>query len=171
MCLIIGLLWGVSFIKVNIKGKKSIKKGFTLIELLIAASIIGIIVSSNALMLSKYMKIHRQEITKSRESFYVNEAFLIIEYEIISAKYVSVQNNTIKLKGYDRDGYDYIRMDKDPDIIIAYDSSHSNNILKNIKNFKVQQDNQLLYIFIETKEGNVYKRCLGLERVKIKDTF
>jgi len=161
----------VNFIKENIKDKKFIKKGFTLIELLIAVSMVGIIVSSNVLMLCKYMRIHRQEIIQSRESFYVNEAFMIIQYEVNSAKYVSVENNTIKLKSYDRSGYDYIRMDDDPDIVISYDSSHSNNILKNIKDFKVQQNNQLLYIAIETKEGNIYKRCLGLERVKVKDTL
>lgn len=161
----------MSFIKVNTKDKKYTKKGFALIELLIAASIVGIIVSSQILILAKYMRIHRQEIIRSRESFYINEAFMIMEYEIKSAKYVSVENNKIKLKSYNRTGYDYIRMDKDPDIIISYDSSHTNNILKNIKDFKVKQDGQLLYIFIETKEGNVYKRCLGLERVKIKDTF
>lgn len=161
----------MNFIKENIKGEKFIKKGFTIIELLLAASIAGIIVSSQILILCKYMKIHRQEIIQSRESFYVNEAFMIIEHEVNSAKYASVENNSIKLKSYSRSGYDYIRIDTDSDIIISYDYSHTNNILKNIKSFKVQQDNQLLYILIETKEGNIYKRCLGLERVKIKDTL
>lgn len=162
----------MSFIKENIKNKKFIKKGFTLIELLVAASIVGIIVSSQILIFCKYMKIHREEIIQSKESFYVNEAFMIIEYQVTTAKYVSVENNIITLKSYERPGYDYIRMDKDPDIIISYNSmysSNTNNILKSIKEFKVQQENQLLYISIETKDGNVYKRCLGLERVKIKD--
>lgn len=164
----------MSFIKVNIKNKKIIKKGFTLIEVLVAASIVGIIVSSQILILCKYMKIHRQEIIQSRESFYVNEAFMIIEYQVNTAKYVSVKNNTITLKSYERPGYDYIRMDKDPDVIISYNSMYSsstNNILKSIKDFKVQQEDQLLYISIETKDGNVYKRCLGLEKIKIKDTL
>lgn len=161
----------MNFIRENTKGKRFIKKGFTLIELLITASIVGIIVSSNIIILCKYMRIHRQEIIRSRESFYVNEAFMIIEHEVNSAKYVSVENNSIKLKSYIRPGYDYIRMDRDPDIIISYDSTHTNNILKNIKDFKVKQDNQLLHIVIETKEGNVYKKCLGLDRVKVKDTL
>jgi prepilin-type N-terminal cleavage/methylation domain len=161
----------VNFIKVSIKDDKFIKKGFTLIELLLAVSIAGIIISSQVLIICKYLRIHRQEIIHSRESFYVNEAFMIIEHEVNSAKYASVENNAIKLKSYSRSGYDYIRIDRDQDIIISYDYSHSNNILKNIKDFKVQQDNQLLYIYVETKEGNIYRRCLGLERVKIKDTL
>lgn len=164
----------MSFIKENTKNKKIVKKGFTLIELLVAASIVGIIVSSQILILCKYMKIHRYEIMQSRESFYVNQAFMIIEYQVNTAKYVSVKNNIITLKSYERPAYDYIRMDKDPDIIISYNSmysSNTNNILKSIKDFKVQQEDQLLYISIETKDGNVYKRCLGLERVKIKDTL
>lgn len=162
------------FIKGNTKNKRVIKKGFTLIELLIAASIVGIIISSQILILFKYMKIHRQEINQSRESFYVNEALMIIENQINTAKYVTVEDNMIKLKSYDRVSYDYIKIDRDPDIVISYDSkysSHTNNILKDIKDFKVQQSNQLIYISIETKKGNVYKRCLGLERIKIKDTL
>lgn len=161
----------MNFIKGNIKDNKFIKKGFTLIELLLAALIACLIISSQVLIICKYLKIHRQEIIQSRESFYVNEAFMIIEHEVNSAKYTSVENNKIKLKSYNRSGYDYIRIDMDQDIIISYDYSHTNNILKNIKDFKVEQDNQLLYIFIETKEGNIYKRCLGLERVKVKDTL
>ncbi|KZL94204.1 competence type IV pilus minor pilin ComGF [Clostridium magnum] len=161
----------MNFIKGNIKDNKFTKKGFTLIELLLAASIAGLIISSQVLIICKYLKIHRQEIIQSRESFYVNEAFIIIEHEVNSAKYTTVENNKIKLKSYNRSGYDYIRIDMDQDIIISYDYSHTNNILKNIKDFKVEQENQLLYIFIETKEGNIYKRCLGLERVKVKDTL
>lgn len=163
----------MNFIKENIKSKKNRKKGFTLIELMISSSLIGIVICSQIIVLCKYMRIHKQEINKSRESFYVNEAFMIIEHQISIAKYIKVENDVIILKSYDRARYDYIRKDKDPDIIISYDSmysSNTNNILKNIKDFKVKQDDQLLYITIETKKGNIYRRCLGSERVQKKDT-
>lgn len=175
MSLIVQKLWRVSFIRGNIKDKRFRKKGFTLIELLIALSIVGIIISSQILILFKYMKTHRQEINQSRDSFYVNEAFMIIENQISSAKYVSVENNIITLKSYERSGYDYIRKygSSNTKIVISdglVHSSYSNNILEDIKDFKAEQVNQLIYISIETKEGNKYKRCLGLERIKIKDT-
>lgn len=162
----------MNFIRGIIKDKKLRKKGFTLIELLISISIVGIIISSQVLVFCKYMKIQKREIIQSREIFYMDQALMIIENQVNSAKYINVQDNMIRLKSYDRSGYDYIRKDRDNDIIISYDSmysSHTNNILKDIKDFKVEQDNQLVYISIETKEGNVYKRCLGLERIKVKD--
>ena len=158
-----------------------------LIELLIAASLAGIIISAQGLMLYKYIKIHQTETSKSRESFYVNEAFMIIEQQIKSAKCVSAKDNIIILKSYEKDKehkedkviydkpkYNYIKQNghSSLDIVITdslVNSSYNNKILKDIKKFKVEQDNQLLYISIETKKGIVYKRCLGVERVEIKD--
>jgi prepilin-type N-terminal cleavage/methylation domain-containing protein len=161
----------VNFIKDDIKDKKR-KKGFTLIELLISMFIVGIISSLLVLMLCRWIKIQKCEMIQSREEFYMNQAQMIIENQINIAKYVDVANNMLRLKSYDRPGYDYIRKNKDNDIIISYDSMdslHKNYILKDIKEFKVEQNNQLVYMYIQTKEGNVYKRCFGLERTKVKD--
>lgn len=55
------------------------------------------------------MKLHREEINYSRESFYVSEAFTIIENEIKIAKYIDIKDNMIILRRYDNAGYDYIR--------------------------------------------------------------
>lgn len=136
------------------------------------SALIGIITSAQVIIISKYMKIHRIEIKESRESFYVNEAFLIIESQINSAKYTKINNNKIALKRYDETGFDYIRKDKDSDIIISYGSIYSsatNNILKNVKEFNVEDKGDLVYITIEIKRGIIYKRCLGLERKRVKE--
>ncbi|AYD40609.1 prepilin-type N-terminal cleavage/methylation domain-containing protein [Clostridium fermenticellae] len=157
------------FIKVNIRAKK---RGFTLIELLMVTSLIGIITSAGVLCIFRYMKIYRQQINLSKENFYVDEAFLIIENEINYSQYVDVNDNCIMVRNADKNRNDYIRKDRDGDIIISYNSKYdftNNNILKNIKDFKAEQSDRVLYLTIETKRGNIYKRCLGLERVKEKD--
>lgn len=164
-------LWSVKFIRENIKGRKSIKKGFTLIELIIVTALIGIIASTQVMIISKYMRVHREEINESREYFYVNEAFMIIENQINNSKYVEICSNKITIKRYDGKGYDYIRKDQDSDIIISYGAVYSpttNNILKNVKEFKAEEKGRVAYITIETRKGKVYKRCLGLEREKAK---
>ncbi|MBV7275046.1 prepilin-type N-terminal cleavage/methylation domain-containing protein [Clostridiaceae bacterium UIB06] len=161
----------MNFIRGNIIGRKINKKGFTLIELMIVSALIGVITSAQIIIISKYMKMHRTEIIESREAFYVNEAFIIIEAQISSAKYVKIDNNQIVLKRYYGVEHDYIREDKDSDIIISYGavySSTTNNILKRVKDFKVEGKGDLAYITIETKRGKVYKRCLALERKRVR---
>lgn len=168
-------LWSVSFIKENIKGKKFVKRGFTLIEIIIVAALVGIITCTQIIIVSRYMRNFKEEINEAKESFYIDEAFMIIEHQINDAKSVGIKENRIILKRYDGNGYDYIRSDKDSDIIISYGSiysSNTNNILKGTKNFKVEKNGKVVYITIETKRGNVYKRCLGLEREEAeKDTY
>ncbi|WPC40928.1 type II secretion system protein [Clostridium sp. JS66] len=155
-------------IRENIKNKIYVKKGFTLIELMLVVSIIGMITSVQAVVMCRYMKIYRQEINSSRESFYINEAFSFIQYQINDAKYVKIKNNNvIVIRRKKGGGFNYIRTDRDSDIIVSYYSEHystTNNILKNVKNFKVEKDRKVLYVSIETKKGNVYKRCFPLER-------
>ncbi len=166
----------MSFLKESIKSRSHRKKGFTLIELILVAGIIGIITSIQVVIMCRYMKIHRQEINSSRESFYVNEAFMVIQQQIEDAKYITVKDNKIFIRRCDKkdsdiDKYDYIREDKDSDIIISYGSMYSattNNILKDIKYFKLKKDRQVLNICIETKKGNVYRRCFILEKEKIE---
>lgn len=158
-------------IKANIRDKSKTKKGFILVETILIVSLVGVLVSMEIIALSRYMKTHILEIRESRESFYVNEAMSLIEHQVNDAEYVDVSENRIKLKRFKGVGYDYIRKDKQSDIIISYGSVYSsttNNILKNTSDFKVERIGQVLYISIEMEEGKVYRRCLGLERVKVK---
>ncbi|AKN34011.1 hypothetical protein Ccar_25525 [Clostridium carboxidivorans P7] len=155
-------------IKENIKNKIYVKKGFTLIELMLVVSIIGIITSVQAVVMLKYMKIHRQEINSIREAFYINEAFTIIQHEIDNEGYVKIKNNNvIVITRKNGGGFNYIRTNRNSDIIVSYYSEYystTNNILKNVKNFKVEKDRHVLYVSIETKKGNVYRRCFPLKR-------
>lgn len=162
----------MSFIKAHIRDKFFIKKGFTLIETLLALSLIGSVTVTQISIIYKYTKIHREQINNSRESFYINEGFMIIEHEISSAKYVEIKDNRIILRRYDSNNFDYIRVDKDFDIIVSYGSVYSsttNNILKGVKSFKAEGIDQVVYITVETKGGDIYKRCLPLERKKVEE--
>ncbi|WP_190285337.1 type II secretion system protein [Clostridium sp. JN-1] len=159
----------MKFIKESIKNKK---RGFTLIELLLVMSLIGMITSAGVICIFKYMRVYRQQINLSKEKFYVDEAFLIIEDEINYSQYAEVKDNCIMVRNSEKSRNDYIRKDKDGDLIISYDYKYyfaTNNILKGIKDFKARQSDKLVYVTIETKRGNTYKRCFGLERVKAKD--
>lgn len=159
----------MNFIREIIKNKAYTKKGFTLIELMLVVTIIGMITSIQVIIMYKYAKIYRQEIILSREAFYVDEAFYMIKQQIDDAKYISVKENKIAIIRSDKNETDYIRKDKDSDIILSYGnmySSTTDNILKSIKDFKVEKEKRILYISIETKKGNIYKRCFVIEREK-----
>lgn len=161
----------MNFIKESMKGRRCIKKGFTLIEIMLVSAIIAIITSIQVVIMCKYMKIYRQEISSSREAFYINEAFNMIKQQIDDGRYISVKDNKISIRRSDKEETDYIRKDRDSDIIMSYGnmySSSTDNILKSIKDFKVEKDKKVLYISIETKKGNVYKRCFAIEREKIE---
>lgn len=159
------------FIKETIKGKLDIKKGFTIIEMLMVITLIIVITTTQVIVISKYMKLHREEINYSRENFYVNEAFIIIEYQVKAAKYIDIKNNMIILRRYDDKGYDYIKKDRSYNIVISYGSSNSstvNNVLKNVNEFYVERQGRMFYISIITKKGNLYRRCFAMEREKLK---
>ena len=67
-----------------IKNKMKCRKGFTIIEMLLVVALVASITIVQIRVISKYMKLHREEIDYSRELFYVNEAFIIISFTIIS---------------------------------------------------------------------------------------
>ena len=159
------------FIKEIIKSKLDVKKGFTIIEMLMVIALITAITTTQIIVISKYMRLHREEINYSKDNFYVNEAFIIIEYQIKAAKYIDIKNNMIILRRYDDKGYDYIKKDRNSSIIISYGSSDSstvNNVLKNVKDFHVERQGKVFYISISTEKGNLYRKCFAMEREKLK---
>ncbi|MHC6179433.1 pilus assembly FimT family protein [Clostridium sp. JNZ X4-2] len=162
----------VNFIREIIKSEIGLKKGFTIIEMLIVVSLVASITTIQIEVMAKYMKLHKEEISYSREWFYVDEAFMIIEHQVKSAKYIDIKDNMIILKRYDNSGYDYIKKYRNTDIVISYGSISSptlNNVLKGIKDFKVQKYGRVFYISISTEKGNVYKRCFVIERKKLRE--
>ncbi|MFL0196880.1 competence type IV pilus minor pilin ComGF [Clostridium sp. WILCCON 0269] len=161
----------MSFIRETIKSKIESKKGFTIIEILLVISLVFIIVTLQVTVISKYMKLHRKEINYSRECFYINEAFMIIENEIKNAKCIDIENNMIILKRYDNKGYDYIKKNRGSAVVVSYgaiDSPTVNNVLKGVKEFQVEKHKKVFYVSINMEKGNFYTKCFAIEREKLR---
>lgn len=138
------------------------KKGFTLIELIISLALIGTIslIGIKSLVLNN--KLYYLEVNKDLEEFYINEAFIFIEYKISKStsvektskygrsmiKLISGRQSFIELYG--------------STLIIAYDTEYPtnyNNIMYSIKGFDVEEKGNVIYIKIIDKYGDEYERC------------
>jgi len=147
------------------------KKGFALIELIIAVALTGALVCTELTAVTKYLKIYKEDVEVSRDSFYVNEAFAFLDYIVDEALYVEVQDNIIKLEKRDGTGSDWIRRDSEGDVIISYGSCYSlntNNIIKNVKSFEAKEVGRIIFISVITKKEKIYNKCIYLNTEKAK---
>jgi prepilin-type N-terminal cleavage/methylation domain-containing protein len=139
------------------------KKGFTLIEVAVAAALVGILLSAQGTVISRYMRSYLSCVAESSESFYAEEAFFYLCYITDHASCVDADNGIIELVRRDGTGSDWIRLDRDGDLVISYGSCFSgttNNIMKKLESFEVEQKGLLLFITLNTQEGNEYKKCI-----------
>lgn len=147
------------------------KKGFTLIEVMVAGALFGILITFQVVSLSKYMKAYNISITENRESVNALEAFAFIEYIVQQAVYVEAGYGVIELERRDGTGSDWIILDVDGDLLISYGScfsGNSNNIMKGIKEFQVDQKELNLFITIVTIKENEYKECIMLNTKRVE---
>ncbi|OFI07579.1 hypothetical protein CLOACE_01830 [Clostridium acetireducens DSM 10703] len=143
------------------------KKGITIIELLITIGISSMLLIMIMLIFSKTINNYSINMNYRKENFYINEAFIFIESKIEFYQDVEIVNNKIKLIKKDNETSDWIRMTKNGNIIISYDrcsSINSNNIVKNIEEFKVSKKENIMYISIKSKKGILYERCFGIKK-------
>ncbi|WP_081957252.1 type II secretion system protein [Clostridium sp. HMP27] len=140
------------------------KRGFTLIELIISLALIGTISLIGIKSLVLNSKLYYLEVNKDLEEFYINEAFIFIEYKI--SKSTSVEKTSkygrsmIKLIS---DRQSFIEL-YGSTLIIAYDTEYPtnyNNIMYSIKGFDVDEKGNVIYIKIIDKYGDEYERCFG----------
>ncbi|MBE6067890.1 MAG: prepilin-type N-terminal cleavage/methylation domain-containing protein [Clostridium lundense] len=146
------------------------KRGFTLIELIISLALIGTIslIGIKSLVLNN--KVYYLEVNKDLEEFYINEAFIFIEYKISKStsvektskygrsmiKLISGRQSFIELYG--------------STLIIAYDTEYPtnyNNIMYSIKGFDVEEKGNVIYIKIIDKYGDEYERCFGKKGTEV----
>lgn len=147
------------------------KKGFALIELIIALALTGALVCTELTVVTRYMKVFKDNTEESRDSFYVNEAFAFLEYIVDEAVYVEVKDNIIKLERRDGTGFDWVRTDEQGDLLISYGScyfSNTNNIMKNVKSFEAKEVGRIIFISITTKKEKVYNKCIYINTEKAK---
>jgi prepilin-type N-terminal cleavage/methylation domain-containing protein len=145
------------------------KKGFTLIEVAVASALVGILISAQGAAISRYMMSYNRCVAESSEAFYAEEALFYLCYITENAACVDAANGIIELVRRDGTGSDWIRLDRDGDLVISYGSCLSgttNNIMKRIESFEVEQNGLLLFITLRTQKGNEYKKCIILKLKK-----
>jgi len=142
-----------------------VRRGFTLIEVAVAAALVGILISSQGAALSRYMREYTRCVARSSDAFYAEEAFFYLGYITEHSASVKAGNGVIELVRRDGTGSDWVRMDRDGDLVISYSycwSGTTNNIMKGVAAFEADQRGRVLFITIRTKKGNVYKKCIML---------
>ena len=147
-----------------------ISKGITLIELIVAIGLSGIIIAMILPIFLRFNFLYNKLILNNRSYTYANEAMLFIENEINQNTLNSyINNNKItieKLDGTRKEIY-FIKKEKNlGNIVVTYynsaSSSATNNILRNISDFKFTIKENLIYLNIITIDGKSFERCLSL---------
>lgn len=139
------------------------KKGFSIIELLVALSIMSLVLAYFLKATIKHLQIYNSEYKNVTEKIYIDEGFNFIDFKLEREQESKVIGKCIKIKRADGKGFDWIRKDKRGDVIISYgakNSSNTNNIVKNIKDFYPYESGEVIYITIVDKKGVVHERCL-----------
>lgn len=152
------------------------KKGCTLIELVITISIISTLFIFETDILTRVTKNYKKIIIEDRQESYCREALRFIEMEIhdIGNKNIKIEKDTLILKKSNGNKNRIKLMRKSngkSKIIIIYDNNKTNRqtedtIVENIKDFKIIEDRNLIFISIKSREGRKYERCFGIEKNK-----
>ncbi|WP_251859476.1 type II secretion system protein [Clostridium sp. Marseille-Q2269] len=138
------------------------KKGFSIIEVLIGISIMSIVSLYIIITTLTYTSNYKGKREETLESVYIKEAIEFINYTLDKEKTSMVLENSIKIERVDDKGYDYIKKDKN-NLVISYGSKNSSNtniICRNIKEFNIKEKGDVIHIKILGKKGKEYKRCL-----------
>lgn len=157
----------MNFIKGHIN-KRKVRYGYSIIEISICVCLMNIMIVS---IISVYIFFIRDYARSSKEAvdfFYVQEAFRYIEGEISAGNdSVTVNNNSIHIVRWDAwdksiKKEEYIKTSSDKLIVLYKTNGYtqtSNNILKNIEGFYVEQDDKLVKISIKLSKGKCYDKC------------
>lgn len=143
------------------------KKGFSLVELLIVISIISIFLVFESKIFLKNIYSYRKMVVDMQSEFYINEALMFIENEVKNnTQRITVHDNTIDLYRTEQNCIDsiYFRIQNGkPSIVISYTKSGwslgVNNIINNIKDFKVQYRPYTVFVAITAFNEKKYERC------------
>jgi prepilin-type N-terminal cleavage/methylation domain len=151
------------------------RKGFTLLEVIVSIAIFLIIGSCAVKVLTLSIVDFKGIAEDTKEEFYVDEAYRFIEQECkMDTKTVEVIGNKIKLERFSFDNpsrhpIDYIEK-SGSNLLIRYTAYGlnlgTNVILRNIQDFSISRDNNLLYIKIKKDSERCYELCIGFSNLK-----
>ena len=171
-------------IKVIIKRKKN-KKGFTIIELVLFLFIAALLTSTTTQLFNIIVGKFKEEITLSKNDFYINEAFRYIETEVNrDTRKISAVNNSIILEKFKKqqsgnEDINYIELDllsvdinrielEGGDLVVRYlgRSNTPNNILRNVSYFNATINGKVIIVNIRMGNGKCYEKCLSLRYIE-----
>lgn len=148
-------------------------RGTSLIEVLVSISIIMLL---SPIMINTFITLNHRYIEHYNYSIYRDsvEGFLINLDNLLSSNFVqSIETNnnilSIKIKvAHESNSFNTKRIEfEDGNLYLRtyIGSNHpvkegSNILLKNVKDFKLYKKNNLIYLYIETKAGEVFIRCI-----------
>lgn len=148
------------------------KKGFTIIEVIVAMGIGITILLIDINMLSTQAIKYKKFIKADREESYCREALRFIEGEVyaLDNKSVKVNEDTLIIKKLNGDE-NIIKALKNYNgkfkIVITYNkvkniSKVTDTIIEDVAAFKITLKENLIFISINTLEGENYERCFGI---------
>lgn len=144
----------------------SIKKGSIIIEYLCAAAILTIIFLTASYMLSKCLNESRETNDSVKEDFYIKEAVIFIENEILLSKSCSIDENKNIISITQNNGdIEKIKLNSDLSLVISYYNfagkfKATNVIAKNIVDFKLTKSSTYYVIYIKGKYKGEIKKCI-----------
>jgi hypothetical protein len=143
-----------------------------LLEVLLSLAVSNIIIVLLLSMMLKYNSAYINITKEYKDYFYSTEALMYIQKEILNSKYVFISNNRIDIyypSGIEDDiNKKCIQLNYAHNLIVDYYKDElymgTNNILKDLLEFNVNQKNNTIYISLILKNGEKYERCFGINQ-------
>ncbi|MBB6697618.1 hypothetical protein [Clostridium algidicarnis] len=148
------------------------KKAFSILEFIISFAISMTIASFLFILILMCVKDNQKENKSYVNYVYLKQAVDIIDREISTGRFmVEVKNNSIILKENKINNPIEKEITKNKEnrvvSIVKINNSiqTSNNIIKNVEEFYVEQKGDLIFIKIVLKEGEIIEKCLPMIKI------
>jgi prepilin-type N-terminal cleavage/methylation domain-containing protein len=152
-----------------------VKKGFTLIELIIAIALASVLLTISSRVIMTSIQLYKNETELNRNMLYLKEAAMYIESQLQNdTKSVELNENKLVIHKFDeKRGEVIVTIRKDiflntfeKLVVVDYEDNISkgapNNIMAKVKGFICSKEGNLIYIAIESKNGDKIERCIEI---------
>lgn len=152
--------------------KRRKKKAFSILEFIISFAISMTIASFLFVIILMCVKDNEKENKSYINYIYLKQAVDIIDRELATGRFkVETKNNSIILKEnkHDNSIEKEIIKNKEGKVVSIVKINNviqtSNNIIKNVEEFYVEEKGDLIFIKIVLKEGEIIEKCLPMIRI------
>lgn len=152
--------------------KRRKKKAFSILEFIISFSISMTIASFLFVIILMCVKDNEKENKSYINYIYLKQAVDIIDRELATGRFkVETKNNSIILKEnkHDNSIEKEIIKNKEGKVVSIVKINNiiqtSNNIIKNVEKFYVEEKGDLIFIKIILKEGEIIEKCLPMIKI------